>query len=183
MYVYVIIAIILCSLIFYKKEQSIAFATLLCTYLLVSPIYKFVGDIYPLQIANTWQYDNLKTHYFITNSIRIVQHLAITFILYFFVYKDRRSFIPILVNTLIILVYCFCNLLLFVEESNYAGQRFLYEFKYIFSTFIFISLLDFGNSFYDRVYTFSVFKSSKYMRSISTTFNLLQNKEENKEVA
>ena len=134
-------------------------------------IYSF----YPLKIEGKWIAENTSINFILNNSARIMQHLIITFVLYFSIYKDRRCFLPILINTVILVLYCLSNIFILFSDS-FVIQRFIFEgsrdflgFLSPMSILVFLSLIDYGNNIYDRVYNNRIFTNNKYISRLYST--------------
>lgn len=168
MYDSILLSLIFLSIVFKRKEQFYAFALLFVLYLLKIESTEAIYSFYPLKIEGKWIAENTSINFILNNSSRIIQHLIMTFALYFFIYKDRRCFIPIIINTVILVLYCLSNVFILSIDS-YDIQRFIYSYSLIMGFVVFLSLIDFGDIFYDKVYNNRVFTNNKYISRLYST--------------
>lgn len=162
MYDSILLSLIFLSIVFKRKEQLYAFSLLFILYLLKIESTDVIYSFYPLKSEGKWIAENTSINFILNNSSRIIQHLIMTFVLYFFIYKDRRCFIPLVINTVILVLYCMSNVFILSIDS-FDIQRFIYNYSSIMGFVVFLSLIDFGDIFYDRVYNNRVFTNNKYI--------------------
>jgi hypothetical protein len=143
--------------------QSIAFTLLLLTFFVKVEVANYIYQSFPiLTDEGKWISENLNIHYILSNSSRIFQHLLLTIVIYRYIYTDRRSFIPILINTMILVLYCFSNLFILLVDS-FDIQRVIFNYKLITGSIVFLSLIDYGDNVYDRLYSSRLFTNNKYL--------------------
>jgi len=172
--------LVILSFLFKKNHQAMAFLLLLGTFYLKAFSTDFIATLYPLKNGGVWITENIDINFVLNNTARIIQHLFITFIIYLYIYKDRKAFIPILINTMILVLYCASNMtILFID--SYDLQRIIFSYKEILACIIFLSLLDYGNVFYDKLYTNRVFTSGKYISRLFSAIAFRQLEKEKKE--
>jgi len=160
--------IILVSFFLNKKKQSLVFLLLLVTYLLKVESKDLIYVVYPLKDGSKWVNENISMNFILNNSARILQHSLLTVVIYIYAYKDRRCFIPILINTMIVVLYTLSNSLILFSDI-YEIQRFIYDYNILTGFIIILSLFDYGDKFYDRLYSYRVFTNNKYIGRLYST--------------
>ena len=153
-----------------------AFLLLLATYYLKSEASGLIREYYPIlciieecgiinhahEFGDVWLPESYSMHFFLLNLSRVVQHSIITVVLYLYIYTDRKSFIPFLINTMIVVLYSSSSLVIFFTD-NLDAQRIIVGYKEIFGSLVLLSLFNYGNNFYDRLYNRRVFNTNKYI--------------------
>ena len=169
MYILSVLLLIVISFFLKKKDQMYAFLLLFFLFLLKSLVTDLIYLNYPLKDGNVWILENSSINFILNNSSRIIQHLTITFFLFLFIYKDRRCFIPILINTVILVLYTLSNLFILFADS-YAIQHVIYGYRYVLGSIVVLSLFDYGEYVYDRMYSNSLFTNNKYVSRLYSIF-------------
>lgn len=181
MYEFAICVIIYISLKNNKVNQAEAFALLLLSYFAITPFYGYANEWFPLKdVGGNWIKENFENHYTMTNILRVLQHLFLSITIFFTVYKDRRAFIPTLINTVIIVLYLSSCLFIFQLDSLDI-QRFISINRVGLGLLVLLSLIDYGDRAYDRIYSTRVFTSGGYLSRLYSVFAFRTLLEEKKE--
>jgi len=111
----------------------------------------FTAKVFLTDIIKVNFSDDKTTRFFLNNTVRIIQHLIMTISFFYFIYKDKRSIPPILINTMIVVLYFVSNILILFDE--WYVQIIIYNYKTLFGCLVIISMVDLGHGFYERIFS------------------------------
>jgi len=135
-----------------SNYSQFALISIFClTYVLKVYVHDYAVTKYPI--------GNEK--HLIDNFFRVVQYLVIFISSYKLTYRDRRAIIPLFVSTVIIVLYALSNIVIFshmpldspdvVTNGSRDVQKLIYAIRYYLGAIAVLSLIDYGDSFYDRL--------------------------------
>jgi hypothetical protein len=144
------------------KDQKKVFALFLGTFLIKIVFSNFVSF-----------FEIKETRFLLNNSFRIFQHLFLSVIITKYIYKDHRAIIPILINTMIVLLYSLSNIAIFYD--SWSVQFIIFDYKLIFGSMVILSFIDYGEGAYNGIFGDSVNINNKYIRSFDSIPNYENN--------
>lgn len=175
------IAYTITILIFYilgKKDQKKVFLffyiTCVSKWLMSDAIgAKQLQAIYPSFINEFNPY--IDTRFLLNNTLRVIQHIFMSYIIYYHIYKNHRSIAPFFVNTMISVLYTSSNVA--ILSNNWVIQNIIYDHKMILGFLIMLSMVDYGDKVYGRIYGNFANSNNKYISRLFTNIYIKQDGE------
>lgn len=127
------------------------------------------------------EFDFKNERYLINNSTRIIQHICLIFIVLKVTYKDHRAILPILLSTVIVVLYCLSNILILNYPLDSVNphvngsrdiQKIIYSSRVILGSLSVLSLIDYGDNVYGKLFKYFNISRNTLIGNLLPSFQL-----------
>ncbi len=154
---------ILFLIILGKREQKQAFFFFLFLYALKVVFTSYVAVGF-----------GREDRFLANNTARLIQNLIMSYVLYKYIYKDHRSIIPVLILSIISVVYFISNIT--ILYNDWIVQNLIYNYRYFLGSLIILSIVDLGRKNYERLYDNDYMRNNKHFNNMFPSFYIQENK-------
>lgn len=163
-----IYSILLISIILISgKDQRKVFALFLLMYLGKVFLSEWISGL-----------DIKETRFYLNNSLRVIQHLALTILISKYIYTDHRAIIPTVINTMIVVFYSISNIAIFYD--NWQVQYIIFDYKLLFGGLVLLSFFDYGDKVYNGIFRNFINVDDKCISSFNSGANYENNMQKEK---